>query len=181
MSDTSTTYTTKVSGLWSPRHEIHGPDGRLGVLSASRNRWGTVAEARYAPEKGEVLLMRRDPGLLRSQFSLWTEGREWLGSSLRWSFVGRAITIHTASKPLRLLPAPGLRRGWRLVAPRTGEVARITAGGLGRGTRIEVHQRVDFEIVLFAYFLGSLILWESAWPGPDPARTSEATAVPTKA
>ena len=37
----------------------------------------------------EYTLVIRDPGLLRSQFSVWTEGREWLGSSLRWGWTRR--------------------------------------------------------------------------------------------
>jgi hypothetical protein len=160
-------YTTRVSGFWNTRHEILSETGRLGVLSVERDRKGTIVRGRYAPEKGEVLSLRRDPGLLRSQFSLWTEGREWLGSSLRWSFVGREITLATGSKPYRLVPVPGLRPGWRMVAPKTGEMARIRTSLWRRGSRIEVFRRVDFELVLFAYFLGWQLRLESLWPGRD--------------
>jgi hypothetical protein len=125
-----------------------------------------VERGRYVPTKGEVLLLRRDPGLLRSQFSLWTERQEWLGSSLRWHWLRREIVLHTGSKPLRIQPLPGFRPGWRLVAPRTGEMARVLARPLGRRATIEVYRRLDPELVVFTYFLARQILLESLWPGP---------------
>ncbi len=167
----SSLYEVSISGLWAPRHTISGPDGPLGVLTVERNSRGMVTAGTYRPEKGEVLYFRRDPGLLRSQFSLWTEGHEWLGSSLRWNVVRRDIQLHTGSKPLRLLPIPGFRRGWQLVAPKTGEMARVTHSL--RKARIEVYRRVDFEVLVFAYFLGSFILLESLWPGPDLRNSEE--------
>jgi 5-methyltetrahydrofolate--homocysteine methyltransferase len=45
----------------------------------------------WRPEKGEVLTFRRDPGLLRSQFSVWTEGHEWLGAALRSHVLRREV------------------------------------------------------------------------------------------
>jgi len=159
------TYTTRVRGLWNTRHEISGSEGRLGTLTVERDAKGMIRRARYVPEKGEVLELRRDPGLLRSQFSLWTESREWLGSALRWSFVAREIALSTGSKPYRLVPLPGFRPGWRMVAPKTGEMARIVPSILARKSRIEVFRRVDFELVLFAYFLSWQVHLESVWPG----------------
>jgi hypothetical protein len=159
------TYTTRVRGLWNTRHEIHTDTGPLGVLTIERNARGMVVRGRYEPEKGEILTLRRDPGLLRSQFSLWTDGREWLGSSLRWSFIGREIALSTGAKPYRLVPRPGFRSGWRMVAPKTGDMARIETSLFRRSSRIEVFRRVDFELVLFAYFLGVQLRLESVWPG----------------
>jgi hypothetical protein len=175
------TYTARVSGFWSTRHELLGESGRLGALTIERNAKGVVVRGRYAPEKGEVLLLRRDPGLLRSQFSLWTEGREWLGSSLRWSFVGREIALTTGSKPYRLLPLTSLRPGWRMVAPKTGEMARILPSLLRRRNRIEVFRRVDFELVLFAYFLGWQLHLESIWPGRAVEIEPDNVPTPSKA
>ena len=178
---TIASFTTRVSGLWNTRHEILGEQGRLGVLSVTRDRRGLVTHATYAPEKGEVLVLRRDPGLLRSQFSLWTEGREWLGSSLRWSFRSREIVLSTGSKPYRLLPLPSFRPGWRMVAPKTGEMARILPSLLRRRNRIEVYRRVDFELVLFAYFLGWQLHLESVWPGRAVEMEAENVPNPSKA
>jgi hypothetical protein len=161
------TYTIRVSGFMSTRHEIQSDTGPLGVLTIRRNGKGLIVAGRYEPVKGEVLALRRDPGLLRSQFSLWTEGREWLGSSLRWSFVGREIALSTGTKPYRLVPLPGFRTGWRMVAPKTGDMARIRTSIFRRGSRIEVYRRVDFELVLFAYFLGWQLRLESLWPGRE--------------
>jgi len=152
------------SGTWSPRHVVSEDGAPLGVLAVRRNRWGLVVSAEYRPEKGEVLLVRRDPGLLRAQFSIWTEGREWLGSSLRWSLLRRHVELWTSGKPYRLVPLPGLRRGWRLVASKTGEVARFDHGLAGRTARIELYRKTDLEMVLFAFFLGTLGLVESAFP-----------------
>ena len=162
----SKTYTSHVSGFWNTNHEIRDGDEVLGHLAMRRNAFGLATSGTYTPIKGEVLILRRDPGILRSQFSLWTDRREWLGSALRWSFVGRVISISTGSKPLRLIPLSGFRRGWRLLAPRTGEMVRIAARPFGRGSEITVHRRMDFEQVLFAYFLGAQLLAESFWPGP---------------
>lgn len=173
-SEATSVYHTRVSGLWNTRHTLTGPEGELGTLALRRNAWGLIVEGRYTPLKGEVLVLRRDPGLLRSQFSLWTEEGEWLGSSLRWSFGRREITISTGNRPVRLLPLPGFRRGWRMVAPKTGEMARILAKPFSRAVRIEVERRMDFELVVFAYALGSQVLPESLWPGPDPRRSPEA-------
>lgn len=165
MAETLQTYRTKVSGLWNRRHVIlDGEDSRLGVLTVERNHWGMVVSGEYRPEKGEVLLLRRDPGLLRAQFSLWTDGREWLGSSLRWNVARRQVDLWTGGRPYRLVPTVGFGRGWRLVASKTGEAVRIEAGLFTRDARIRVFRKIDFELVLFAYFLGSLTLMESTFP-----------------
>lgn len=166
MPESLSTYRPRIRGLWNTTHDFVGPDGSIGVLSMHRNGWGMVREGRWTPTKGEQLLFRRDPGLLRSQFSIWTPGREWLGSSLRSSFLRREVVLHTGSRPLRLVPLPGFRCGWTLQAPRTGEMARLTGGGLLRTMQVDVFRKVEFELVIFAYFLGWQIRHESTWPGP---------------
>ena len=167
MPEAIATYRIRVRGWWNTRHTLFEGDTELGVLSIERSAKGRIDAGHYRPLKGEVLHFRRDPGLLRSQFSLWTEGREWLGSSLRWSFVRREIALATGNKPYRLVPVAGFRRGWRILAPKTGEVARILPRAFRRSTTIEVYRRTDFELVLFAYFLGCQIYLESAWPARD--------------
>ncbi|MEZ5978163.1 MAG: hypothetical protein R3F34_08100 [Planctomycetota bacterium] len=176
-------YRVSVSGLWTTRHEFSSQTEsgwqREGVLTVERSSTGRVTGAEYRPEKGEVLSIRRDPGLLRSQFSLWTDGQEWLGSSLRWG-LRRQIDLSTGSKPLYLLPVAGLRAGWGVYAPKSGENARILSGLLGRGARIEVLRRFDFPILVFAYFLGNQVHLESILPGPEPEKVkarASATAV----
>ena len=51
---------------------------------------------------------------------------------------------------------------------------------LRRAVEIRVHRRVDPEILLFAYFLGSLVKREFVWPGPlehsDAARVAPSKA-----
>jgi hypothetical protein len=174
-------YRTKVSGLWSTRHTVEDKAGaRVGVLACRRDGKGLIAGGRWQPEKGEVLVFRRDPGILRSQFSCWTEGREWIGSSLRWSFLAREIALATGNKPYRLLPAAGFHRGWRMFAPKTGEMARIEPRTLRRGSTIEVFRRVDFELVLFAYFLASQVYLESLWPGREVTDDQESVPTPSK-
>lgn len=170
------TYTTRARGFPRSRHEIDGPDGRLGVLHVERNHLGMVVRGRFVPEKGEVLNFRREPGILRSQFSLWTEGREWLGSSLRPGFVQREIALSTGAKSFRLLPTASFGRGWRMLAPKTGEMARILPDGLGR-SRIEVFRRVDTELLVFAFFLSVQVHGESWWPAR--ADEGESETVPT--
>ena len=101
---------------------------------------------------------------------MWTDGKEWLGSALRWSFLTRSVSVSTGGKPFRLLPLTGFRRGWALYAPKTGENARIRVGVLGRNARLEVFRRLDFPLLLFAYFLGCQIYGESLWPGPPPEK-----------
>lgn len=167
MSEILATYRTEVAGLWPARHVLFRAEERLGALTVDRRASGWITGGAYRPEKGEVLVFRRDPGILRSQFSLWTEGHEWLAASLRWSFVRREISVSTGNKPYRLLPLPEFRRGWRLVAPKTGEVLRIRPSAL-RGAAIEVYRKVDFELVVFAYFLGSQHFAESFWPAHAP-------------
>lgn len=169
-------FSTRVSGLWNTRHEILEDGVVLGSFKIRRNGFGLVTGGKYTPVKGETLVLRRDPGILRSQFSLWTEADEWLGSALRWSFWRRAVDVSTGSKPLRLIPLPGFRRGWRLMAPKSGEMARISARSFSRGAEIHVHRRMDFEQVLFAYFLGAQLFAESTWPGPAEQSSSSPVA-----
>jgi|SoiMethySBSTD1v2_1073268.scaffolds.fasta_scaffold68326_2 hypothetical protein len=173
------TYHTRARGLPRSAHEIEGPDGRLGVLHVERNAAGMIAGGRYVPEKGEVLAIRREPGILRGQFSLWTEGREWLGSSLRPGFVQREIALSTGAKSFRLLPTASFGRGWRMLAPKTGEMARLLPEGFGR-SRIEVYRRVDTELLIFAFFLSVQVFRESWWPARADEGESETVPSATK-
>jgi len=171
------TYRVQVRGMLAPRHTLLDGQGRpLGTLQVRRNRWGLTVAAEYQPEKGERLTLQRDPGLQRAQFTLWTEGREWLGSSLRWHPGRRQIDVWTGSKPLRMVPRTGFARGWRILAPRTGELARIVAPLVGRGCTIERLRKIDPELLIFCYFLGSLSLGESLWPTALDAQPREAGA-----
>ena len=165
MADPLKTFSTRVSGLWTRRHTLFDGEGnRLGVLTVRRNGWGLINRADYTPEKGEALTIRRDPGLLRAQFSVWTDGKEWLGSSLRWSLSRRQVDMWTGGRPYRVVPTSGFGSGWRMVASKTGEAARVETSLLGRSSRWKVWRKVDFELLLFAYFLGSMVHWESFLP-----------------
>jgi hypothetical protein len=170
------TYEVRIRGFWNSVHRLETKEGPLGVLTIERNAWGLVVGGRYSPTKGEVLVVRRDPGLLRSQYSMWTEGKEWLGSSLRWHLARREIVLHTGSRPLRILPLPGFRAGWTLQAPKTGEMARIHGFPFSRKARIEVFRKVEMELVVFAYFLGAGLLPESLWPGRNAEGETQAPA-----
>ena len=165
---TTTTYEVRRTGLLAPAHHVRLGGEPVGVLTLSRGR-GMVVAGRWSPLAGEVLSMRRDPGLLRSQFSLWTEGQEWLGSSLRPHVVRREIRLHTGSRPLRMLPVAGLRSGWVLQAPKSGDMARFFLPLVGGPARIEVYRKMEFELVVFAYFLSAQLRAESLWPGPTEA------------
>jgi hypothetical protein len=181
MAEVLATYTIHKRGWWNTTHELQGPEGKLGTLLMQRNGWGMVVRGTYRPEKGEVLSFRRDPGILRSQFSLWTENREWLGSSLRSSFFRREIAFSTGNKPFRLLPLANFGRGWRMLAPKTGELARLLPNWTGSKTRLEVYRRVDPELLVFAYFIGSQVFKESWWPGRADDGDSESIPSPSKA
>jgi hypothetical protein len=179
----ATVYHVQVRGFWNTTHEFSQDTdtGRkvLGTLSIKRGLW-MVTEGVYKPLEGEVLTFRRDPGLLRSQFSVWTDGREWLGSSLRWTTARRRIDLSTGSKPYTMLPIEGWRMGWSLYAPKSGEMARLVAEGLGRQARIESYRRIEFPMLVLMYFLGSQIYLESLIPGPQPEKVkaqASATAV----
>jgi len=175
MPEPTQVYTTRIHGLWNTRHEFADEEAVLGSLSVKRDLWGAPESGAWQPEKGEVYLFRRDPGLLRGQFSMWTDTREWLGSSLRWSYMRREFSLHNGGKPFRLLPSPLLGKGWVLYAPKTGESARIEGSLLGRGTRIEVYRRLDFPLLVFAYFLASQSFLEGLWPGPTAEQGLERT------
>lgn len=167
MSEIVSSYEVRVSGLWNKIHTLSKDGVEIGSLRMLRGPWGMIVGGVFTPVKGEQLNMRRDPGLLRSQYSLWTDGKEWLGSALRWSFFGRQVVLHTGSKPLRMLPTEKTGFGWTLQAPRTGEMARVLGRPFGRRRRIEVTRKVDFELVIFSYFLGVQILGESWLAGPS--------------
>lgn len=160
-------YSTHASGMWNARHEIRENGETLGVLEVKRNAVGVVTEGVFRPEKGAVLTITRDPGLRRAQFTMWTEGREWIGSSERDGFLNRVLVLHTGGKPFHLIPLRGFTKGWALHAPRTGESARITAGMVGKSSRIEVYKRLEFPLLVFAYFLAAQVYAEAIWPGPQ--------------
>ena len=165
MSKPRETYRTRVSGFWSPKHTFLDEDGKeIGKLTVRRNRVGLIVGAEYRPERGEVLDFRREPGLLRAQFSVWTEGREWLGSSIRQGIARRTVELWTSTRPYRLVPRLGFSRGWRMVATKTGLVAEIQHGLLSRNATLEVHRKLDFELLLLGYFVGNLALNESLPP-----------------
>ena len=185
MPEPTAVYTVTKQGHWNSTYTLtlheQGTTGQTaGVLSTRRNAWGMVVAGKYVPTKGEELHFRRDPGLLRSQYSLWTGGREWLGSSLRWSLGRREIVLHTGSKPLKILPLSGLKCGWSLQAPRTGEMARLHGSLLGGKSKIEVFRKVEFELVVFAFFLASQLWLESTWPGPAHAAGAAESASTAK-
>ncbi len=176
MSSPVKVYDVKVSGLWTTRQEIREGEKRLGVLTNHRRWYGAVDRCVYHPEKGSVLEFRREPGVLRGQFSLWApETHEWLGSTTRHAFLKREIEISTGGKPYRLLPSTGFGRGWIVNAPKTGTVAELHVSPFGRSVRIDVHRRLDYMLVLMAYALASQVLSESWLPGP-PDRSVRASA-----
>ena len=159
------TYRTSVSGLLKPRHIVTDEEGKeVGVLQVARNRLGLVVGATWNPTKGEVIEIIRDPGLLRAQFACWTEAREWLGSTIRPGFMRRTIEMWTGGKPLRLVPRLEFGRGWRIVGAKSGLVARTEHGLLRRSATITTYRKIDLELLIFAYFIGGLALWESALP-----------------
>ncbi|MCA9000859.1 MAG: hypothetical protein KDB61_02975 [Planctomycetes bacterium] len=165
MAPKTQTFSTRVSGWWAPKHTILDEAGEtLGVLSVHRNWRGMIMGGEYVPKKGEKLIIRRDPGLQRAQFSLWTDTREWLGSSLRPRLIQRRIDVWSGVRPYRIVPKAGFGRGWRIIASKTGEVATISQPLLPRRSQWVIHRKTDFEMMLFCYFLGSLSPSESFLP-----------------
>lgn len=159
------TLTTRVRGFLRPVHTVLDDEGKeLGRIEVRRNRLGMIVEGTWTPAKGEVLHFVRQPGLLRAQFACWTEAREWLGATIRPGVARRTIEMWTGGKPLRLVPRLELGKGWRIVGAKSGVVAQISHPWLGRGARIETFRKIDLELLLFAYFIGGLALWESALP-----------------
>jgi hypothetical protein len=170
MSEVLARYTARARGLWNPSHEIAQDGSPLGELRYTRAPLGYVRSAEYRPLKGEVWTFERNPGLVRSQFTMWTEKREWLGSSVRFRYFRPVIEIDTGGKPFHLTATPQWCLGWSLYAPKTGEVARVRVGL--RGGRIDVLRKLQYPLVLFAWFLASQVRIESIAPGPDPSRFS---------
>jgi len=67
-----------------------------------------------------------------------------------------------------------------MLAPKTGEMARLEPRALRRGATIDVFRRVDFELVLFAYFLAAQVWLESLWPGREVTDDQESVPAPSK-
>lgn len=165
MPDPSKTFTTRVSGFLSPVHVVSDGEGaEVGRIEVRRNRLGMIVSGIWTPAKGEVLEFKRQPGLLRAQFACWTEAREWLGSTIRPGVARRTVEMWTGGKPLRLVPTLEIERGWRVMGAKSGLVARIRHGWFSRGATLETYRKIDLELLLFAYFIGGLALWESALP-----------------
>ncbi|MCP5022516.1 MAG: hypothetical protein GY930_12175 [bacterium] len=166
-------FTTRLAGWWTPHHTILNEEGDpLGILKVHRNWRGMIMGGVYLPSKGEKLIIRRDPGLQRAQFSLWTDTREWLGSSLRPRLIQRRIDVWSGVKPFRIVPKSGFGQGWRIIASKTGEVATIKQPLLPRGSKWQITRKMDFELMLFCYFLGCLSPSESFLPSAMDASSS---------
>lgn len=166
MSDVLATYTARARGLWNASHEISQDGTVIGELRFHRAPLGWVRRAEYRPTKGELWSFERNPGLVRSQFTMWSEKREWLGSSVRFSYLRPMIEIDTGGKPYHLAASPSFGPGWTLYAPKTGEVARVRVGL--RGGRVEVLRKTQLTLLVFAWFLGCQGRLESVLPGRVP-------------
>lgn len=172
-------FTTRTSGWLRPRHVVLDEEGKeIGRIDVTRNRLGMIVKGVWTPTKGEVLEFRRQPGLLRAQFACWTEAREWLGATIRPGFARRTIEMWTGGKPMRLVPRLEFGKGWRIVGSRSGVYAQVDQSWLGRSAKIETYRKIDMELLMFAYFIGTLAGWESALPTSLEAvdRGSPATA-----
>jgi len=174
MPEVVSTYTTKVSGLWSSRHEIAlktdtGSEVQ-GTLSINRGPLGAVRSGTFRPLKGATYVFERDPGMVRGQFMMWSESREWIGSTIRFHVLRRVVDINTGGKPFKLAPLREFGRGWSLYAPKTGEIARFNWPLVGRSARIEVYRKTPFTLLLLAYFMSTQASYETLWPGPTPEK-----------
>ena len=165
-------YLVRAKGLVNPAFEFEREGQVLGTMRRTRllgclRLQGAV----YEPVQGETITIQRDPGLLRSQFSAWSQvhggqGREWLGSSIRYG-ASREITIHGGGKPFRLVPCKGFGMGWDLHAPKTGLVASFRKKG--GAVEVTLERRVDFYLLLLAYHNLASAWLSSLLPGPDPS------------
>ncbi|MDF1797944.1 MAG: hypothetical protein P1V81_02110 [Planctomycetota bacterium] len=164
-------YLIKPSGFFNTSHVFEREGEVLGTMRISRGGLGLISRSLYVPVTGERISLDRDPGLLRAQFGCWSEihggqGREWLGSSIRYSLIRREVTLHGGTKPFRLVPCKGFGLGWDLHAPKTGLVASFRK----KGGKVEVtlQRKVDFYLLLLAYHNLASSWFSSIWPGPDP-------------
>lgn len=167
-----TPYTIRPQGPFASKFAFERAGEVIGTMT--RQRGGLLRLVRnsvYVPVKGETISIDRDPGLLRHQFGAWSQihggqGREWLGSSIRYGLFGREISLHGGNKPFRLVPTKSFGSGWELHAPKTGHVATF----MKKGGKIEVtlERRVDFYLLLLAFHNIASAWTSSIWPGPDP-------------
>lgn len=165
-------YLVRAKGLVNPAFEFEREGQVLGTMRRTRllgclRLQGAV----YEPVQGETITIQRDPGLLRSQFSAWSQvhggqGREWLGSSINYGIIGREISLHNGTKPFRLIPSKTFGPGWELHAPKTGLTA--TFKKVSGGIEIGLERRVDFFLLLLAFHNVATARLASIWPGPDP-------------
>ncbi len=51
-----------------------------------------------------------------------------------------------------------------IVGAKSGLVARADHGLFSRGAKLSTYRKIDLELLIYAYFIGSLALWESALP-----------------
>jgi hypothetical protein len=60
-------------------------------------------------------------------------------------------------------------------------MARLTASLHPRSAKLEVLRKIDFEVIVFAYFLGYQVHLEFLGPGPRPVDDPETAARPSSA
>ena len=165
-------YTIRPHGLFHSSFTFEREGEVLGTMRRHRGGPFRIVESSlFEPLSGEPISIERDPGLLRHQFGAWSQihggqGREWLGSSIRYVVFGREVTLHGGTKPFRLVPTKAFGMGWELHAPKTGLVA--TFKKRGRAVEITLERRVDFYLLLLAYHNLASSWLCSIWPGPDP-------------
>ena len=170
--DKKAPYTIRTSGLWNSVHVFERAGETIGKLAVKRaGLIGMVTRSHYTPVEGENISIERDPGLLRSQFGCWSQvhggqGREWLGSSIRYSLFAREVTLHGGQKPYRMTPSKSFGSGWDMHAPKTGLVAEFRKKG--STIQVTLHRRVDFFLLLLAYHNICNSWGTSILPGPEP-------------
>jgi hypothetical protein len=170
--DKKAPYTIRASGLWNSKHVFEREGEIIGTLAVKRaGLLGMISGSHYTPTDGENISIERDPGLLRAQFGCWSQihggqGREWLGSSIRYSLLAREVTLHGGQKPYRMTPSKGFGVGWDLHAPKTGIVAdfRKKDGAV----QVTLHRRVDFYLLLLAYHTICTSWTSSLLKGQEP-------------
>ncbi|MFT4710631.1 MAG: hypothetical protein ACI9D0_001493 [Bacteroidia bacterium] len=170
--DKKAPYTIHKSGLWNSSHVFERGGETIGTLAVKRGGpLAMIAGSHYTPVEGENITIERDPGLLRAQFGCWSQvhggqGREWLGSSIRYNLMAREVTLHGGQKPYRVTPSRTFGIGWDMHAPKTGLVAEFRKKG--NTVEVTLHRRVDFFLLLLAYHTICTSWMSSLLSGPEP-------------
>jgi hypothetical protein len=146
-----------ISGLFTTHHSLDTEAGSLGELTFPAFSQGAV----YHTPGGRELQMEK-PRWLGTTHELW-EGETLRGSANQAGLLRQDLEIQFGGGAYSLAPRGLLDQGWTLTDQGGTVLLEIEPRGIFRqGAFVTIHNPVDMDLVVFAYYLYYVRLQENS-------------------